>query len=310
MTKYCTPAVADLHNHTTYSDGELTPAELVKNAQSLKLEAVAVTDHDTIEGLDEALSTAESIGMELVCGLEVTLRFTEEFFRGSLHLLLYFSKTLARDPAFQEHTAKTLAHGRGPALNASRLEAINQWFGPGGKTPKLPENLTEDHLHKHGHRISRRHFAKALNDLGITDRNAVNEIIGNDSVAYVPSGLSMSVLKDYLTRWPVVRIFAHPAAGSFPGDSHYKEVLPPLETVEILLPKFLDLGLDGFEICYPGHTSEHMERLESLRKQHNLPLVTGGSDSHDTIHRHLGVCGVNRCCLELLNNHIRRKSGI
>lgn len=70
----------------------------------------------------------------------------------------------------------------------------------------------------------------------------------------------MGLLHPFFQEYPVVRVLAHPAAGPFPGESHYREVLPPMSTVEQLLPEFLDpktLGIDGIETYYPGHTEEH-----------------------------------------------------
>jgi 3',5'-nucleoside bisphosphate phosphatase len=289
----CTPLQADLHNHTTCSDGEYDPAELVQAAVAAKLEAIAITDHDTVDGLEEAADAAERLPITFICGAEITVRFAEKIFRGSLHLLIYFSHELLSDPAFLKDTKITLEKGRGDALTEARIEAINRLFGPGVSESFLPRKLTMDDLQRHGHLISRRHFALALNDLGITDKSDVSGIIGNDSPAYIPSGVPMNSLRSYLARWPLVRILAHPAAGSFPGDSHYKEVLPPLETVETFMPEFLEAGLDGLELCYPGHTPELIDRLNALRKRLDLKLITGGSDCHDKSVRPLGVSGVS-----------------
>jgi predicted metal-dependent phosphoesterase TrpH len=282
---------ADLHNHTTYSDGELSPDELVGLARELGLAALAVTDHDTIEALPEALEAAAREGIDLICGVEATLRFVEPGFRGSLHLLLYFPEELLLREDFRAATAGVLALGRGQALNRARLESLNRHFGPGGPEPMLPRPLTEDDLSRHGHHISRRHFALALKELGF-DRDQVTHLIGNDSPAYIPSGMPLSALAGYLQRWPVLRVLAHPAAGSFPGDSHYKEVLPPYETVEALLPRFLELGLDGLEVSYPGHTPEWEERMRQEVQRLGLPLATGGSDCHDPEQRPLGAASV------------------
>ena len=122
----------------------------------------------------------------------------------------------------------------------------------------------------------------------------MTEIIGNDSPAYVPSGVSLERVSEWARPWPLARVLAHPAAGSFPGESHYKEVNPPLETVAALLPAFLEAGLDGLEVAYPAHTPALAARVEALRRAHGIPLATGGSDSHDPVARPLGVAGVGR----------------
>jgi 3',5'-nucleoside bisphosphate phosphatase len=283
---------ADLHNHTTCSDGEFSPMELVQAASGLGLKALAITDHDTLEGLADGYEQSLLSGIELVCGVEVTLRFTEEIFRGSLHMLLYFGTEFLKNEVFIEQTNRLLALGRGASLTTARIEAINRHFAPGGFEPILPRELKEEDIYRHGHRISRRHFALALEDMGITDRVTISRLLGNDSPAYIPSGVPLGDLRAYLDTWPLIRILAHPAAGSFPGESHYKEVLPPLETVEAILPRFLEIGLDGLEVNYPGHTPGLIERLHAIRRQYDLPLATGGSDCHDKSGRPMGVCGV------------------
>ena len=85
-------------------------------------------------------------------------------------------------------------------------------------------------------------------------------------------------------------MLAHPAAGSFPGEGHYKEVLPPVETVARLLPEVLDAGVRGLEIHYPGHAPEHKALLLAWAEKYDL-LVTGGSDCHDSVNRPLGTAG-------------------
>jgi len=117
---------------------------------------------------------------------------------------------------------------------------------------------------------------------------------------YIPSGIDPELLPPLLRRFHFVRILAHPAAGSFPGESHYKEVLPPLEVVERLLPEFQTLGLDGLEIHYPAHTPAHRELLYGWLERLGLDLVTGGSDCHDARLRPLGVEGVTQQELDAL----------
>ena len=161
----------------------------------------------------------------------------------------------------------------------------------------LKRNLTPDEITSYSPNVTRRHFALALKEKhGIEDKDQINRIIGNDSPAYIPSGIDMKLSTPLLKKYQVFRVFAHPAAGSFPGDSHYKEVLPPIETVEKLLPEFLDdeiIGLDGIEVYYPGHTKEHRLLLLEWAEKYRL-VVTGGSDCHDRLLRPLGVEGVTK----------------
>ncbi len=295
--------VADLHNHSTASDGEYTPTELVHAAHALGLQAVALTDHDTLDGLDEAIEAGKQTGIMVIPGIEVTLRFQRSFFVGSLHMLLYFANTLLHHASFRDAMKQMLSKGRGAELVRARVVAINNAFGPNSPEPILQRPLTAEEVEAYSPNVTRRHFALALKEQhGIEDRDTVNMLIGNDSKAYVPSGVEMNHIKLLIDQFPFVRIFAHPAAGSFPGESHYKEVLPPLETVQRLMPEFLDtstLGIDGLEVYYPGHTPEHRDILLAYAQQHGL-IVTGGSDCHDSTQRPLGVEGVTQEELDIL----------
>lgn len=298
---------ADLHNHTTASDGSLTPSELVAKASEIGLKAVAVTDHDTIDGLAEALAAGKEHGIDVVPGIEITLRFTRTEFTGSLHLLVYFAAELLDNDKFCHETRELLAMGRGPALTRDRIAAINREFAPDGHHPLLPEPLTESHVYAHGDRISRRHFALALKAMGITDKEVISSIIGNDSPAYIPSGVPLESARNYLRTWPLTRVLAHPAAGSFPGESLYREVLPPFETVDRLLPEFLAVGLDGFEVEYPGHTEAWKQKLRTRMDALGLTVESGGSDCHDPVERPLGVAGTGMDAVNTIRECFRSR---
>ena len=283
---------ADLHNHTTASDGEFSPSELVALAAEKGLHALAVTDHDTIDGLREGLEAAAECGIEFCPGLEVTVRFAEPDFKGSLHVLLYFGSALLDDRKFCAELNGLLADGRGAKLTEARIEAVNYYYGPDSDNPKLMRPLTPDDLYSFGSNITRRHFALALSELhGIKEKSEINELISNSSEAYIPAGICLSDLKCFLRKYDILAVLAHPAAGSFPGDSHYREVLPPVEIVESFLPRFLDAGINGLEVFYPGHTEEHTQLLLGWAEKHTL-VVTGGSDCHDHITRPVAVCGL------------------
>ena len=284
---------ADLHIHTTHSDGEYTPSEIVRAAKELGFNTIAVTDHDTASGISEALSTGCDTGIDVIPGIEITVRFRREYFTGSLHVLLYFSEELFRDQVFMVELENVVSRGRGPALVEERVRCINEEFGPAGRTPLLTRNLTVEEISAYAENISRRHFAKALAERHELSNEEVSLLIGNDSPAYVPSGVDMKLLKDLFAKYPAVSVLAHPAAGSFPGSGHYREVLPPLSTVERILPEFLNLGIKGLEVYYPGHTQEHVEYLLELARKHGL-VVTGGSDCHDSAERPLLKPGMVR----------------
>jgi hypothetical protein len=287
--------VADLHNHTTASDGEYTPTELVNKARDLGLEAIGVTDHDTLAGLDEALAAGKEAGILVIPGVEVSLRFRRPYFIGTLHYLLYIPRDLLQDEDFRQMAMEIFSQGRGTGLVRARVQAINEEFGPQGISPLLERDLTAEEIEALSPNVTRRHFAVALKENHGLDKEQINMLIGNDSVSYVPSGIEPFQLTPLLKKYPqLVRVFAHPAAGSYPVESLYREILPPIETVERLLPEFLDediLGLDGLEVYYPGHVQEHRDLVSGWAAEYGL-FETGGSDCHDPVDRPLGVDGL------------------
>lgn len=325
---------ADLHNHTTSSDGDLSPEELIQHMNSLGVAVVGVTDHDTDQGLDRAIAEGNRIGVQVVAGVEMSVRFKETFFTGTLHLLCYFHSDLLRDPRFRHTLKHTLGKGRGDELVRARVAEINKFFAPEDQTgmqqsvkvqrrsvepenikipppvvknPILTRKLTFEEVASYSPTITRRHFALALTEKhNIKDMDIINRIVGNDSPAYLPSGVDLDTVHTFIEQFNVLTVLAHPAAGSFPGEGHYKEVFPPLEIVEKLLPRFLSIGIRGVEINYPGHIEEHREVLRGWAKRYNL-IVTGGSDCHDTILRPPGVEGITEGEFQIISTILNHK---
>ncbi|HDS16690.1 MAG TPA: PHP domain-containing protein [Proteobacteria bacterium] len=288
--------VADLHNHSLASDGELSPAEVVAQAAAKGLTAVALTDHDTLAGLDEALAAGGAAAILVIPGVELTLRFKRPEFVGSLHLLLYFQPEWLRQPTFCRTLEELFAAGRGSSLARERVAAINRVYGPTGSCPRLKRILTTTELESLADNVTRRHFARVLAENHQLARGQVNEIIANHSPAYIPSGVDPEKVPPLRAKFPFLSLLAHPAAGSFPPPSHYREVLPPWPVVAGLLPELLDaqkLGLDGLEIEYPGHREQEKRILRRLAAEQGL-LVGGGSDGHDLRERPYGVAGLEQ----------------
>ena len=295
---------ADLHNHTTASDGDFTPEKLVSQAKALGIKALGVTDHDTLGGLSKALKAGDALGIEVIPGVEVSIRFKRPDFTGTLHLLCYFSRKRLADPSFVRTFEAILAQGRGEGLVRDRIQQINLWFGPWGESPQLKRNLVFEDIAVYSSNASRRHFALALAQrLGLEDKDIIHLIIGNNSPAYLPSGIDLDQGKALIQDLNLLAVLAHPAAGSFSGPGHYKEVLPPLEMVERILPEFIQAGIQGLEVYYPGHMEAHRQILLAWAKTHGL-LVTGGSDCHDAMARPLGVSGISEWEFNLLKEAI------
>lgn len=284
---------ADLHNHTTASDGDFTPEQLVKQAKEIGITAIGITDHDTLKALKKAVASGEKYDIEVVCGVEVSIRFKRFYFTGTLHLLCYFKSARLLDNQFVDKFQSIMAQGRGEKLVKARIDEININFGPAGKIALLKRNLAFEDIAFFSNNATRRHFALALKEnFGIMDADVINTILGNESPAYLPSGIDLEEIIPFIRKNHLFAVLAHPAAGSFPGKGHYKEVLPPLEIVERILPEFIAAGIQGLEVYYPGHIKEHEDLMKSWAKKYNL-LLTGGSDCHDGIERPVGVSGIS-----------------
>ncbi|MBF0235002.1 MAG: PHP domain-containing protein, partial [Desulfamplus sp.] len=115
---------ADLHNHTTASDGDLSPEELILKMKTLGIQVAGVTDHDTDKGLERALAEGKKIGIQVIPGIEISVRFKEDFFTGTLHVLSYFRPELLSDSEFMQSLNTTLSKGRGDELVRSRVNEI------------------------------------------------------------------------------------------------------------------------------------------------------------------------------------------
>jgi predicted metal-dependent phosphoesterase TrpH len=295
---------ADLHNHTTASDGDFTPDELVEQAAIHGIKAVGITDHDTLNGLKDALAAGKKQKVEVIPGVEVSIRFKRSYFTGTLHLLCYFNKNMLEDNDFVKEFKKILAQGRGEKLVRARIDEINRFFGPqslqsGEKDPLLKRDLEFEDIAALSSNATRRHFAIALKEsFNIKNSDTINTIIGNSSKAYLPSGIQLKKVVDFIRKNRILAVLAHPAAGSFPGKGHYKEVLPPFEIVEQIFPEFLEAGIKGLEVYYPGHTKEYQELLKSCALKHKL-IITGGSDCHDGKERPFGVQGISQSEFEI-----------
>ncbi len=296
---------ADLHNHTTASDGDFTPSQMVNQAKAFGIKAIGITDHDTLEGLETAFYAGKHADVEVICGVELSIRFKRVYFTGTLHLLCYFPSKLLEDKQFIGSINRVMANGRGEKLVRFRVTEINKFFGPGRENAILKKDLTFEDISQLSDNATRRHFALALNKIhGITSPKIVNQIIGNDSPAYLPSGIDIEQAKEIMQNKKMVTALAHPAAGSFTGPGHYKEVLPPVEIVEQILPEFIAAGMNGLEVYYPGHTPEHIKLMLSWAQKHDL-IVTGGSDCHDKAERPFGVQGLSQAKFEIFKNALR-----
>ena len=237
----------DLHSHTTFSDGTLTPGDLVDAAIKAGVRALAITDHDTLAGWDQASQAAGS-DLEIVPGVELS---TVENGK-SLHILGFYPRREALEPALKERIAGRKRRAR---QMVEKLAAL----GYPVNLPDLPDAMAP----------GRPHIAAALVRAGHVNssREAFDRWLGDHGPAYVQyDKFSAAEGIQLLRQAGAVPVWAHPYL--FRGG-----------TVETLLPRLVEAGLMGVEVYHPNHSPSEVRKLETYCQQYNL-LMTGGSDYH------------------------------
>jgi len=250
----------DLHCHTTASDGRHSPTELVQMAAELGLRAIAVCDHDSTEGLDEALAAGRAAGVEVIPSVELSCDVDQ----GELHMLGYFPDYA--DRAFQAELSR-LREGR-----LGRAQAMVRKLNALGYPISFErvQTLAGDGA------IGRPHVAQALIEARLVQNKgeAFERLIGRNGPAYVERAkLSPADACRMIRRVGGLPVFAHPFIALASG-----RVLEPMP-VEASLPALVAAGLAGLEVYYSNYTPVLIDRLLRLARQHGL-LVTGGSDFH------------------------------
>lgn len=246
----------DLHVHSTYSDGSLTPEELVALALSAGLSAFALTDHDTTDGIDEAVRAARGSGLEIVPGIEFSTRWLHR----DIHVLGYFIDYHAG--TFQKELRGYLnaRHTR----NVQMCERIREHTG----FPVSMDVLTEafpDAV------ITRAHMAAWMVDHGLveTRKIAFDKYLGAHAACFVP--------KSEVTPADAIRlILAH---DGIPVLAHPLLYALCRKQLRLLICELKEAGLMGIEAVYVLNHGSDEAFVRSLAEQYGL-LITGGSDFH------------------------------
>jgi predicted metal-dependent phosphoesterase TrpH len=249
----------DLHTHSRVSDGTDSPAELVRQAVSARLDVVALTDHDTFDGLDEAVAEGERVGVQVVRGMELSCSR-----RGnSVHLLAY-----GVDPD-EPALAAEMERVRGG--RSDRLAPVLAKLGELGVPVTEAQVLTEV---GGSPSVGRPHIADALVAAGhVRDRaEAFDRFLADGGPAHVPRyAIEVQHGIDLVHGAGGLAVLAHPWGR---GREH---VLPP-ELVAMLAAEH---QLDGLEVDHQDHDADARHRLRRLADRLGL-LATGSSDYHGT----------------------------
>lgn len=254
-------AKADFHNHSTASDGKLTPDQLVDLAAARGVKVFALTDHDSTEGIREARAAAEKHDdFVLVPGCELST----DIEGAEVHVLGYFDFDKIENPALQEEFSRFRA-GR---LERGRLmtEKLTE-LGKPISWQRVLEIAGEAS-------VGRPHVAQALVEAGhvSTITEAFDLYIGRDGPAYVErEKMTPQEAIQTLRRFGAAPILAHP--------SYIKGSDAPIESIEGLLRDFKEAGLAGMEVYYKDYSEELVAKLAALAKKLDL-MPLGGSDYH------------------------------
>jgi Predicted metal-dependent phosphoesterases (PHP family) len=247
----------DLHTHSTASDGTLTPAELMRAAKEAGLAAIALTDHDTFDGLPEARAEAAKQGVELVPGCELSLDYNGR----PTHLLALF---------IDERPGQLVgALTRVLEARAKRNETMLE------KLRSVGVNLRREDVEKHATGVvGRPHMAQAMLEAGVVRsfEEAFSRFLGAGGLAYVP--------KAKLT--PPEAIHAIHADGGLAVLAHpYLLSQQPCQ-IEAMLTELAGQGLDGVEVYYTEHSDKYTALVSGLAQRLGL-LESGGSDFHGSV---------------------------
>lgn len=260
--------IIDLHTHSLASDGSMSPAELVRYAKEKGLSAVALTDHDTVEGVKEALDEGNKIGIEVIPGIEISTNFKPE-----MHILGYFFNKSEYTDIQTELTA--IRRGR-EERNTKIINRLNE----------LGIAITEEEVKEValGDTIGRPHFARLLVNKGYvkTIKEAFDKYLGKDGLAYFK--------RPELEPADGIKLIKN--AGGIPVIAHPALLKLSNNDMDKLLLELKGFGLAGIEAIYSENSKEETGNLLRLAVKHQL-LVTGGSDFHGTYKSEIEI-GIGR----------------
>lgn len=266
------PAVIDLHAHTTASDGDDRPAELVAHARRAGVEVLALTDHDTMSGLAEAAEAVSGSGMTLIPGIELSAQVIDPGPRSiprSVHVLGYLV-----DP---NHEALVREMGKIRAHRADRLRLMVEKLS-------VDYDLSWEEVSEtipSGATSGRPHIAQVLIDKGFFPDTtaAFAGPLRADGPYHVPHyAPRLHRAIRVIVEAGGVPVLAHPYTGERSGAILHNQ---PLERVLEDYQVFVDAGLQGLEIDHRENTEEGKDVLRAVAAEFSL-IVTGSSDYHGT----------------------------
>ena len=265
---------ADLHMHTTSSDGTFTPTELVNHAKKRNIDIISITDHDTVEGIDEAIEAAKVVNIKVVPGIELSTTYNGE----NIHIIGYFKGDGYKDDSLinflEKLKEKRFTRAMKIVDNMKIIHNINISF--------------EDIMKNSDGVIARPHIAREILKVrpDLTWNQIFYKFLGDGCPAYIPS-VKMSLIDG------IKLLKKHGALVSLAHPTIIKKT--PIK-------KFTEFNFDAIEAIYPENKFGETGKFISICNEHNL-LVTAGSDFHgnlgqDTMHHDIGTVSLDSSYLE------------
>ena len=242
----------DLHIHSTASDGRLTPSDIVREAVERGLTYIALTDHDSVDGIAPAQAAARAFpGLKVIPGVEISTDIPQ----GEVHVLGYFIDYT--DPELRA------------SLKRFKNSRLRRAQGMVAKLANLGIHLDWQRVQEiaGGSSIGRPHIAQAMLEKGYIGsiRQAFTEYLSRDGPAYVErEKMTPAEAVELIVNAQGLAVLAHPLTFNDP---------------EAMIIELKAAGLVGIEAYYDGYTAEEINRLVGLADKHNL-IATGGSDYH------------------------------
>ncbi|WBW96002.1 PHP domain-containing protein [Oceanirhabdus sp. W0125-5] len=265
---------ADLHMHTTSSDGTFSPTELVNRAKNKEIDIIAITDHDTVEGIEEAIEAAKKLNIKVIPGIELSTTYNGE----NIHIIGYFKGNGYKDPSLinflEDLKEKRFTRAKKIVENMKSIHNIHISFD---EIMKNSDGV-----------IARPHIAREILKVrpDLTWDQVFYKYLSDGCPAYIPSvkvpleeGIAL------LKKYDAIVSLAHPTI-----------------IRKTPVKKFMEFNFDAMEAIYPENKFGETGRFISLCNEHNI-LVTAGSDFHgnltqDTMHHDIGTVALEGVHLE------------
>ncbi|HOP10164.1 MAG TPA: PHP domain-containing protein [Oscillospiraceae bacterium] len=253
----------DLHTHSTRSDGSMSPIELIDHAKKSGLEAISLTDHDTADGVKEAMTRGAEIGIEVVPGIELSAQSDTE-----THILGYFIDI--DHPALKEALVKIKeTRSIRSQRNCEKLRALG-----------YDVSMEEAKQVAGGALVCRAHFARLLVDKGYMPsvKLAFDTLLANGKPAYDDT--------QYLTAAQAVGLINEIGGMAFLAHLHLTR--KPDDVLEQFVIELKEAGLAGIEGYYTEYTPELQDKYQTMAKRLGL-LISGGTDFHAAMKPHISI---------------------